>query len=140
MKGREAHSKPLPRQAVEILKQLFAVTGPQGFVFPAIGKAGRPLSENTMSVGLEAAGIQSSEHVPHGFRASASTMLNDSAKFTADAVERELSHKDEDQVRRAYRRSEAMAERIAMAQWWADHLDALRSPNKQAGNVVPLRR
>lgn len=54
MKLRQAHVKPLPRQAIEILKLLREVTGPQGNVFPAVGRAARPLSENTMNQALTA--------------------------------------------------------------------------------------
>ncbi len=66
----------------------------------------------------------------HGFRAAASTLLNESGKFSADAIERALAHQDADAVRRAYARGEHWKERVAMAQWWADHLDTLRDGAK----------
>jgi integrase len=132
MKMRNAHVKPLPRQAVTILSRIKAITGPYGLVFPAVGRPGRPMSENTMNTALKRIGIPPDEHVPHGFRSSASTMLNDANKFSADAIEKELAHQDVDPVRRAYRRGEAMDERVAMAQWWADHLDHLRASNENA--------
>lgn len=130
MKMRTAHVKPLPQQAVEILSRVKTITGPHGLVFPAVGRPGRPMSENTMNTALKRMGIPSDEHVPHGFRSSASTMLNDANKFSVDAIEKELAHQDVDPVRRAYRRGDAMEERVAMAQWWADCLDQLRSSDE----------
>jgi integrase len=72
----------------------------------------------------------------HGFRATASTLLNESGRFSADAIERALAHQDPDPVRRAYARGSFWNERVGMAQWWADHLDTLR----KGAEVVPMRR
>ena len=123
-KMRQEHVKPLPTQAINILRNLHEVTGPVGFVFPAVGKANRPMSENTMNVALKKLGV--TNHVIHGFRATASTLLNASNQFSIDAIERSLAHQDKDAVRRAYARGDAMTERIMMAQWWADYLDSLK--------------
>lgn len=128
-KMRRPHVKPLPSQAVAILRKLQKLTGPQGYVFPAMGRPKRPMSENTLNAALRRMGVGADAHTSHGFRASASTMLNDSNLFSVDAIERELAHQDEDAVRRAYRRGEAMGERVKMAQWWADYLDAMGSQN-----------
>jgi integrase len=127
MKLRQAHTKPLSRQAIAILKRLSVATGPVGRVFPAVGRPANPLSENTMNAALKRMGIAGSEHSAHGFRATASTLLNASNLFSSDAIEHSLAHKDTDAVRRAYARGDAMAERRKMAQWWADYLDQLRS-------------
>ena len=127
MKLRHPHIKPLPRQAVAILKRLNEITGPQGFVFPALGRSTRPMSENTMNAALRRMGIAAEDHTSHGFRATASTLLNASNLFSIDAIEHSLAHQDRDAVRRAYARGDAMTERRKMAQWWADHLDLLRS-------------
>ena len=126
MKLRHPHIKPLPRQAVAILKRLYEITGPQGFVFPALGSFTRCMSENTMNAALRRMGIGADEHTSHGFRATASTLLNASNLFSIDAIEHSLAHQDRDAVRRAYARGDAMTERRKMAQWWADHLDMLR--------------
>lgn len=122
-KMRQEHVKPLPTQALAILKNLHEISGPVGYVFPAVGKTNRPMSENTMNVALKKLGVKN--HVVHGFRASASTLLNASNKFSVDAIERSLAHQDKDSVRRAYARGDAMGERKMMAQWWADYLDGL---------------
>ena len=84
------------------------------------------MSENTLNAALRRMGIGQDVHTAHGFRASASTMLNDSNLFSIDAIEREPAHQDEDAVRRAYRRGEAMVERKRMSQWWADFQDDIR--------------
>ncbi len=126
MKMRKEHSMPLPRQAVKILIELFEFTGPHGFVFPSVGRGAVPMSENTMNVALRRMGITAEQHTSHGFRASASTLLNESNLFSIDAVEYSLAHIEKDAIRKAYARGDAMSERIKMAQWWADHIDQLR--------------
>ena len=136
MKMREKHTKALPRQAVTILKRLRDITGPDGYIFPAVGKANRCMSENTMGKALERMGIKPSDHVPHGFRSTASTLLNASNLFSSDAVERSLAHQDKDSVRRAYARGDAMTERMKMSQWWADRLDTIR--DGKLGEVIAL--
>jgi len=62
----------------------------------------------------------------HGFRAMASTLLNESGKWSSDAIERALAHGDPDKVRAAYHRGVHWKERVDMAQWWSDYLDQLR--------------
>ncbi|MCB1468870.1 MAG: integrase arm-type DNA-binding domain-containing protein [Rhizobiaceae bacterium] len=136
MKLRHPHAKPLPRQAVTILERLHDITGPQGYVFPALGNANRPMSENTMNGALRRMGIGADQHSSHGFRATASTLLNASNLFSIDAIEHSLAHQDRDAVRRAYARGDAMSERRKMAQWWADQLDMLRDGS--ASNVISM--
>ena len=67
------------------------------------------------------------EMTAHGFRAMASTLLNESGKWHPDAIERALAHRDSDQVRGTYHRGAHWAERVAMAAWWGEKLDSLRS-------------
>ena len=62
----------------------------------------------------------------HGFRSTASSLLNESGKWSADAIERALSHADGNQVRAAYHRGAHWQERVEMARWWSDHLDTLQ--------------
>ncbi len=138
MKLRQAHTKTLPKQAITILKTLHDVTGPEGNVFPATGRPINPMSENTMNLALRRMGIAASEHTSHGFRASASTLINASNMFSSDAIERSLAHQDKDAVRRAYARGDAMTERKKMAQWWADYLDRLRDGGDTSSNIVRL--
>ncbi|MEO6610351.1 MAG: integrase arm-type DNA-binding domain-containing protein [Aestuariivirga sp.] len=132
MKMRQSHSVPLSKQAVELLRELHVVTGPNGFVFPAIGRGNRCMSENTMNVALRKMGIAGDVQTSHGFRATASTLLNATGLFSSDAIERSLAHQDKDAVRRAYARGDAMTERREMAQWWGDYLDQLRALNSRS--------
>lgn len=126
MKMRRPHHVPLSRQAVDLFKQVQAVTGPNGYVFPSIRSRARPMSENTVNAGLRRLGYASDEMTAHGFRAMASTLLNESGKWHPDAIERALAHGDTDKVRAAYHRGAHWNERVEMAQWWSDYLDQLR--------------
>jgi integrase len=127
MKMRREHAVPLSKQSVVILERACAISGAGHFVFPAIGKRGRPLSENTMTQALRRMGFPAEEMTAHGFRAMASTLLNESGKWSSDAIERALAHSDRNQVRAAYHRGAHWSERVAMAQWWSDHLDFLQT-------------
>ena len=69
----------------------------------------------------------SDEMTAHGFRSTASTLLNESGKWSSDAIERSLAHKDKDDIRGAYHRGAHWAERVEMAQWWGEYLDTLRT-------------
>ncbi len=118
-KMRRDHVKPLPAAAVQILRDLRAHTGNYPFVFPSQLSPGKPISENTLNGALRRIGIQKTEHTAHGFRASASSLLNESGLWNRDAIEAELAHVGADQVRRAYHRTTYWDERIKMAEWWA---------------------
>lgn len=134
MKMRRPHYVPLSRQSIEILREISAITGPSGFVFPSIRTHTRPMSENTVNAGLRRLGFSGNEMTAHGFRALASTLLNESRKWSADAIERALAHGDTNRVRAAYHRGSHWDERVEMAQWWSDHLDVLRD----GGTVLPF--
>jgi integrase len=125
-KMRREHAVPLPVQAVAILRELHAITGRGRLAFPGIRTATRPISENTLNGALRRLGYAKEEMTSHGFRAVASTLLNESGKWSADAIERALAHQDEDAVRRAYARGRHWEERVRMMQWWADQCDAMR--------------
>jgi integrase len=126
MKMRKAHHVPLSRQALAVLSEVRAVTGPSGYVFPSMRTRCRPMSENTINAALRRLGYASDEMTAHGFRAMASTLLNESGKWHPDAIERALAHGDKDKVRAAYHRGQHWKERVEMAQWWSDYLDQLR--------------
>lgn len=132
MKMRKAHHVPLSKQAVALFREVKLATGPSGFVFPSIRSRARPMSENTINAGLRRLGYASDEMTAHGFRAMASTLLNESGKWHPDAIERALAHGETDKVRAAYHRGAHWNERVEMAQWWSDFLDQLR----KGGDVV----
>ncbi len=126
MKMRKPHHVPLSSQAIEILREVYQATGPTGYVFSSIRTRTRPMSENTLNAALRRLGYASDEMTAHGFRAMASTLLNESGKWHPDAIERALAHGDTDKVRAAYHRGAHWQERVEMAQWWSDYLDQLR--------------
>jgi integrase len=127
MKARAEHVVPLSEQALDVLARVRDLTGDGQYVFPSIRTYLRPMSENTVNAALRRLGYASDEMSGHGFRAMASTLLNESGKWSPDAIERSLAHKDKDAVRAAYHRGTHWQERVEMAQWWADHLDTLRT-------------
>ncbi|MEO0061695.1 MAG: hypothetical protein RLZZ08_255 [Pseudomonadota bacterium] len=135
-KMRKDHRVPLSKQALAVLQEIHAITGPTGFVFPSVRTRARPMSENTLNAGLRRLGYASDEMTAHGFRAMAATLLNESGKWHPDAIERALAHGDADKVRAAYTRGAYWQERVAMAQWWSDHLDTLR----KGADVVSIER
>ena len=135
MKMRQEHAVPLSSQAIAILKEGEAVRGHSKYVFPALRTWLRPMSENTLNAALRRLGYGADEMPSHGFRSTASTLLNESGKWSSDAIERALAHKDSDNVRAAYHRGTHWDERVKMAQWWSDYLDQLRD----GGEVIPLR-
>lgn len=127
MKMRRAHRVPLSRQAVNILAELRDISGFATLLFPSVRTASRPMSDNTLNAALRRLGYGKEEATAHGFRATASTLLNESGKWHPDAIERQLSHIESNEIRRAYARAEHWQERVTMMQWWADYLDQLRN-------------
>jgi len=126
MKMRNPHVVPLSRQSIEILRTAHALTGRHRYVFASLYPGKRPMSENTINAALRRLGYTGDEMTAHGFRAMASTLLNESGKWNPDAIERALAHRTTDATRGAYHRGAHWAERVEMAQWWSDHLDDLR--------------
>jgi hypothetical protein len=96
----------------------------------------RCMSENTLNAALRRMGFRNEEMTSHGFRASASSLLNESGLWHADAIERQLAHVDNDSVRRAYARAEFWDERVRMMSWWADRCEEMR----RGGTVVPFKQ
>ena len=127
MKMRRPHMVPLSQQVLAFLDELRPLTGPDGYVFPAFHTWKRPLSENTINQAFRRMGYGVGEVTPHGLRTTASTLLNESGKWSPDAIERSLAHADKDAVRGIYNRGKYWEERVAMHQWWSDYLDQLRS-------------
>ena len=127
MKMRRPHVVPLSRQALQILKEMRSISGEgkSPWVFPALRTPSRPMSENTILAALRRLGYSQEEMTGHGFRSMASTNLNEMG-WSADVIERQLAHADDNGVRAAYNYAEYLPERRKMMQAWADWLDALR--------------
>jgi integrase len=86
MKGRQEHVVPLSTQAVALFKEVHALTGHWNYVFPSIRTPTKPMSENTVNAALRRLGFTGDEMTAHGFRAMASTLLNESGKWSPDAM------------------------------------------------------
>lgn len=127
MKMRRSHKVPLPAQALALLHELRPLTGSGSFVFPSLVSTARPMSENTLNTALRRMGISADEMTSHGFRATFSTLANESGLWHPDAIERALAHVEGNAVRRAYARGEHWEERIRLADWWAGFLDEVRA-------------
>lgn len=132
MKMGAEHIVPLSRQAVDVLKELRALTGTAPLAFPSRSKLTKPMSENTLLYALYRLGYHS-RATAHGFRATASTILNEQG-WRPDVIEKQLAHSPKDKVRAAYNRAGYLDERRTMMQHWADYLDG----RKRGANVVPL--
>ena len=126
-KMRRPHSVPLPKQALELLDDLRRINGNGRFLFPSLRSYHRPMSENTLNAALRRLGYSGEEMTAHGFRATFSTLANESNLWHPDAIERALAHVESNQVRRAYDRGEHWQDRVKLANWWARFLDEARA-------------
>jgi len=127
MKMRRPHRVPLPAQSIDLILNLRKLTGNGYFLFPSIRSVFRPISENTLNAALRRMGYSGDEMTAHGFRASFSTLANESRMWHPDAIERALAHVETNQVRRAYDRGQHWDERVRLADWWAGYLETLKA-------------
>jgi integrase len=131
MKMREPHIVPLSIQAVNLLKELRTYTGGRDFLFPNYRRPKDCMTATTLNRALERMGFNGKESIgfsAHGFRATASTILNETG-YRSDVIERQLAHAERDKVRASYNHAEYMDERKTMMQEWADYLDQLHNSN-----------
>ncbi len=135
MKMKVEHMVPLPRQAVEILRDLHQVTGHGKFVFPSLRTEEACMSENTINAALRGMGFAKDVMTAHGFRATARTILDEVLGVRVDLIEHQLAHRVIDPNGRAYNRTSHLPARRQMMQQWADYLDKLRI----GADVIPIR-
>ena len=135
MKMREPHIVPLSSQAVELLRELHTLTGGQKILFPNYRRPKACMTGTTLNRAIERMGY-GGKFSGHGFRATASTMLNEMG-YRSDLIERQLAHAERSKVRASYNQAEYMPERIAMMQAWADLIDQMA---KAESNVTPIKR
>jgi len=141
MKMRESHIVPLSKQAIGLLQELNKLTGNQRWLFPNYRRPETCMTATTLNRALERMGFNGKDSIgfsAHGFRATASTILNE-AGYRADVIERQLAHKERNTVRASYNQAEYLPERRDMMQQWADLVDGLGSGQKskpKAGKAV----
>lgn len=134
-KLRRPHAVPLSSQALALLRELEPHSGGYDLMFPGQRSHLKPISENTLNATYRRLGFDKDTVSAHGLRATASTLLNESGQWHADAIERALAHGHSDAVRGAYARGQHWEERVRMAQWWSDYLDKIR----QGGEVLTFQ-
>lgn len=134
MKMKAEHLVPLSSQALAILEELRPLGCGSRYLFPGRNRD-KPLSNNTMLFALYRLGYKG-RMTGHGFRAVASTVLNESGLFRPDVIERQLAHCERNEVRGAYNRAEYLPERRKMMQWWGDYLAGAMA----GGDVLPFKR
>jgi len=132
MKMKTEHIVPLSDQAVNLIRKIKPISGGYELVFPSERKRSEPMSDNTMrraifKLGYDGNTPGKSKAVPHGFRATASSILNEQG-FNPDAIERQLAHMERNGVRAAYtHHARYLDDRAKMMQWWANYLESVRA-------------
>lgn len=122
MKMKRPHIVPLPRQALDVVRELRPLTGDGRWLFPSRWDKTRHEGGAVLNLALRRMGYSRDIMTAHGFRAMAATTLSEQG-WPSEVIERQLAHVDKNQVRAAYQRSELLSERRNMMQAWADWLD-----------------
>jgi integrase len=135
-RGQVAHIVPLPRQAVEILRDLYQLTGGGRFVFPGVRDRNKCISDNTVRSALHGMGFTKEDITPHGFRHMASTLLHELG-YPSHLIEKQMAHSDKNKIRAVYNHAEYLPERRKMMQAWADYLDQLSM--SEENKILPFR-
>lgn len=136
-KTQAPHLVPLSSQSIEILKEIQPMTGGDKYVFPGARDRNRPMSDNAVRSAMRRLGWTGDEMTPHGFRAMASTIM-DNMGYKQEWLERQLAHDEQNKVKAAYKRDlylMYLPERKKMMQEWSDYLDSLRA----GGQVIQFR-
>lgn len=136
MKTKNPHLVPLANQVVNRIESLRAYTSNSRYIFPSVRNIHNPMSDGTINAALRCMGYAKEDMSAHGFRHMASTLLNEQAKWTPDAIEKQLAHTDKSKIRATYNHSKHLAERSVMMQAWADYLDQLANQN----TVIPISK
>ncbi|RUO79097.1 integrase domain-containing protein [Pseudidiomarina taiwanensis] len=125
MKRKQEHIVPLTDRALEIIQRLRPISGESKFLFPSDRHPSQHTNSQTANMAIKRMGY-AGRLVAHGMRSIASTTLNEQG-FAPDIIEAALAHTDQNQVRRAYNRSNYLDQRRAMMQWWSDHIEQSKS-------------
>jgi integrase len=135
MKMERDHIIPLSTQALQLLKGLQAVTGARRYLFPNKTNRSKPASKGALWKMVNSIGWID-RFSPHGLRGTASTVLNESGRWSADVIERLLAHTEENKVRASYNAAEYLVQREEALQWWADLLDSKKACDGSLNNQI----
>jgi integrase len=130
----DAHSVPMPTQAVDLLRSIHPLTGHGRYVFPGERSHDKPLSDGSVRAALYSLGF-GKEQSWHGFRSSARTMMVDELNLDPLAIEANLAHAVKDSNGRSYNRTQYLKQRYEQIQQWADYLDRLA----HGAAVIPFK-
>ena len=125
----DPHVVTLSVQAQVALRELYSLTSYSKLLFPSLTDSMKPMSDMTIAKALRSV-WPDYRIVPHGFRHLFSTMANEHGHFRPDVIEAALAHKDDNAIRGVYNRATYIKERMELAQWWADELEAMRDGAK----------
>lgn len=118
---RQPHVIPLSPQLMGLLESLSAISGHREHLFPSSSSPRKSANSQTVNMALKRMGFKG-QLVSHGFRALASTTLNEQG-FDSDVIEAALAHVDGNQIRAAYNRADYLERRRVMMQWWSDCIE-----------------
>ncbi|WP_159953064.1 integrase arm-type DNA-binding domain-containing protein [Rhizobium sp. 18065] len=113
------HIVPLARQTIEAIEALRQLTGRGILAFPNGRHSHKQMSENAIGYLLNRSGYHS-KHVPHGWRATFSSVMNERFKSDKAVIDLMLAHVPKDKVEGAYNRALHLDRRAELAQLWAD--------------------
>jgi len=133
MKAGREHVVPLAHQSLAILADLKPLTGDYRWVFPCARSVTRPMSENAVLGALRRMGITKDEATPHGFRATARTILAEVLDYRTDLIEHQLAHSVRDATGEAYNRTRFLDRRREMMQRWADYINDITHTDRLTG-------
>lgn len=125
MKKKKEHIVPLTDQCIALLEFMKPISGHREHVFPADRNSRTHINSSTANMALKRMGY-SGQLVSHGFRALASTTLNEQG-FDFDVIEAALAHTGKDEVRNAYNRANYLARRKPIMEWWSNHIEQAAS-------------
>ncbi|MFM4939566.1 integrase domain-containing protein [Aeromonas enteropelogenes] len=127
MKMDRPHRVPLTQQSLALLERMRPISGHRPFVFPGYRNPLGHINDQSANAALKRLGY-GGRLVAHGFRSLGSTTLNEQG-FNPDAIEAALSHADENEIRRAYNRSDYFEQRVIMMGWWSNHIEQVSKGN-----------
>jgi len=127
MKGKKPHSVPLSAQSIELLELMRPISSTSEYVFPSDRNRKKHTNAQTANMALKRMGFDK-QLVAHGFRALASTTLNEQG-FDPYVIESALAHIDKNDVRASYNRAEYLERRRVMMAWWSEHIEKASGGN-----------
>ena len=125
MKMRQPHDVPLSKQALAVLRDVWLFSEGAELVFPSVRTKHKALSDAAFNAALRRMGYTKDEVTAHGFRVTASSILN-SRGYDGDVIEAALAHQDKNTIRRTYNRATYWDQRVVLMQDWANLLDGFR--------------